>query len=119
MAKVFNNPHPNFVLERGKRENRKHAERALRTLSVYERELDENPGIIQERLLDLLVDCCHLVQGSSAHLNLKELIEQAEEIFKAETEQASQAGNRFHPIPEGSSFEESSTDTQGGQNLSL
>ena len=91
MAKVFNNTHPNFVIERGSRENRKRAERARLALGVYERDLEDNPSLVQEKLLDLLTDCCHLAQGSSAHLNLKELIEQAEEIFKAETEQASRS----------------------------
>jgi hypothetical protein len=91
MAKVFENPYANFVIERGKRENRRRAGQALRTLGLYQRDLEETPGVLQERLLDLLVDCCHLVQGSPAHLNLKELIEQAEEIFKAETEQASRS----------------------------
>ena len=73
------------------RENQRRAEQARRTLGLYDRDLEENPDRLQERLLDLFVDCCHLVQGASAHLNLRELIEQAERIFHAEIEQASRA----------------------------
>jgi hypothetical protein len=91
MAKIFDNPNPGFVRERGKRENSHRAERASRTLSLYERELAENSGALQERLLDLLADCCHLAKNSAAHLDFKELVEQAEQIFKAEIEQASRS----------------------------
>jgi hypothetical protein len=91
MPRTVQNENPPFVIERAQRENARRANEARRVLGLIERDLEDDPTCVHEGLLDLIIGCCHLVQGRSAGLDLNELVQQAQKAFRIEIEQANRS----------------------------